>query len=86
MNFSLYDIDCPHCKKIVWVNNGDTSDCTVADVSAITCPWCSKAFWIDEEFAEKEYNEENDTETICDPADYADEGYKSPNEAAHYKE
>lgn len=40
MNIHIYDIECPNCKEIVWVNNGDVDDLTVDDVEAVICPHC----------------------------------------------
>lgn len=70
----IYSVDCPSCGRRVWVNNGDTNDVTVPDVEAVQCPWCDKVFPIP-----------GSDEELFDP-NYADQGYKSPNEACGFKE
>jgi hypothetical protein len=69
----IYGIDCPECKKLVWVNNGDTSDVTIPDTEAVQCPWCDRVFPIPG--SDKE---------MFDPG-FCDQGYKSPNDACRFK-
>mgnify|MGYP001616023482 CR=1 FL=1 len=42
MSETWYKEECPHCRAINWINNGDISDCTVADVELYRCWSCEK--------------------------------------------
>jgi hypothetical protein len=71
---SIYDIKCPNCKKAVWFNNGNESDLTTPDVEALSCPFCQTCFWLDPD--DDMFREDRK------PEDCAEEGHKTPNEAA----
>ena len=45
--YSIIGIDCPQCRKTIWVNNGDVSDLTVGDIDAIKCCFCNHEFYTD---------------------------------------
>jgi hypothetical protein len=40
----IYSIACPACGETSWIDNGDTDDCSMADVGVIECPWCDHVF------------------------------------------
>lgn len=43
---NIFDVNCPTCKSICWVNNGDIEDLTVPDVEAGKCWNCKSNFLI----------------------------------------
>ncbi|RTK97753.1 MAG: hypothetical protein EKK64_00630 [Neisseriaceae bacterium] len=58
MNDMWYSIDCPKCKFVNWVNNGNLEDQTVSDVEGLTCWHCDHKWW----FLEEEYSRIFDSE------------------------
>tara|TARA_Y100000034_G_C6795891_1_gene356718 strand:- start:411 stop:641 length:231 start_codon:yes stop_codon:yes gene_type:complete len=73
---SLYSIMCPKCSEKVWCNNGDEEDMTVPDIEALKCPYCGHYWWLSDP---SDMFHEEDL-----PEEYAEDGYKTPNEAAGY--
>jgi len=45
---SWYKEQCPKCKTINWICNGDESDITGLDVEALKCRSCDHFFWLGE--------------------------------------
>lgn len=52
MNDMWYSTDCPECKSLNWVNNGNVEDQTVSDVEGLICWNCKHKWW----FLEEEYS------------------------------
>jgi hypothetical protein len=74
MSVTITSVDCPKCETCNWVNQGDASDMTAPDIEAVRCWQCGQSWWVDDEY--RDTHNEGD-----DPADYADDGLKTPNEA-----
>ena len=70
---ALSSIRCTKCRKKYWVNCGDLSDCTAYEPDCYRCPHCKHVDFITDKIMQ-EINEATEED--------AEDGYKTPNEAA----
>jgi len=70
---ALSSIRCTSCKKKYWVNCGDLSDCTAYEPDCYRCPHCGKVDFITDKIMQ-EISEATE--------ELAEDGFKTPNEAA----
>jgi len=70
---ALSSIRCTKCNKKYWVNCGDLSDCTAYEPDAYRCPHCGKVDLITDKIMQN-------LSSFLD--EDAEDGFKTPNEAA----
>lgn len=75
-----YSMNCPACKAVNFVCDGDTSDDTRASAEAVECHKCSAKFWLNEfdmqnynHFLEEQEYEDGSTEPARTPEQILEE-------------
>ena len=64
MSIHLYDVACPSCGRVVWVNNGDVGDLTVEDVAVVRCCWCGSVFHLPDDDVGHSYRVDDEGDAV----------------------